>query len=344
MSLLAALPTADPVARLHADLDELANVDADRLDAAGKASMLASMARAEAKFAAIKLGLLAAAERSHVAASAGLANTGQWAARATNADPVAVHRHVQLSQRLEHRTSTQQALAAGRLSSEHAAVIVQADQQLPAGVSAAQRLVVEEALIAQAQTMAPTLLRRAARRALAEIEPDVRVVDAHENALVADEEAHARSKTRLTLHDNQDGTVTGHFTVPTLHGQLLRKILETITAPRRRRLGASVAQVGDNVGLRTDWDRARGAAFCEILEHLPTPRSGSSRPGTNAPEERQRRRAACAVSAPCERDLRLDAGAPQLQAIVVRFSARVADTAQAALLRFAPPVRLSRVS
>jgi hypothetical protein len=64
--------------------------------------------------------------------------------------------------------------------------------------------------------------------------------------------------------------VTGHFTVPTLHGHLLRKVLETMTAPRRGRLGAAQAQVGDNTGLRTDWDRARGEAFCELLEHLPT--------------------------------------------------------------------------
>jgi hypothetical protein len=56
---------------------------------------------------------------------------------------------------------------------------------------------------------------------------------------------------------------------------LLRKIIETTTAPRRGRLGASIAQTGnnqtgDNTGLRTDWDRARGEALCELIEHLPT--------------------------------------------------------------------------
>lgn len=117
--------------------------------------------------------------------------------------------------------------------------------------------------------MPPAALRRAARRALEAIEADRDVVDAHENALVADEEAVARSRTRLTLHDNGDGTMTGHFTVPTPHGELLRKVLETITAPRRGRLGTSQAQVGDTGG-RTDWDHARGMAFCEVVEHLPT--------------------------------------------------------------------------
>ncbi len=270
MTLLAAPETTDVVARLHADLDELARVKTERLDATGKASMLASLVRAEAKVAAIKLGLLASADRSGTAAESGLASTDQWAARATNSDPVVVHRQVQLSQQLAERTATQRALAAGALSAEHAAVIVRADSQLPAGVTTAQRAVVEQALIEKAATMPPALLRRAARRVLAEVEPDTTIVDAHENDLVVDEERAARAKTRLSLHDNGDGTVTGHFTVPVLQGHLLRKILQTMTAPRRGRLGASVAQVGENTGIRTDWDHARGAAFAELIEHLPT--------------------------------------------------------------------------
>jgi len=147
---------------------------------------------------------------------------------------------------------------------------MRADEQLPAQVTALQRSAIEADLIEKARSMPPTLLRRAARRALAAVEADGSVVDAHENDLVADEEASVRARTRLTLHDNDDGTVTGHFTVPTLHGHLLRKILETITAPRRGRLGASQAQVGEHGGVRTDWDHARGAAFCELIEHLPT--------------------------------------------------------------------------
>lgn len=271
MTLLA-MPetTTDPVADLHACLDALARVDFDRLDEQGQTHVLSAVGRAESQLASIKLSLFASAERTRSAASVGLANTGQWAARAVNADPVVVQRQVRLSQRLEERTTTQRALASGQLSTEHAAVIVRADEQLPTSVTAAHRSAIEAALVEKAKSMPPNLLRRAARRALAEVEPDTRVVDAHENALVADEEKSARTRTRLSLHDNGDGTVTGHFTVPTLHGHLLRKILETITAPRRGRLGASQAQVGESVGLRTNWDQARGEALCELIEHLPT--------------------------------------------------------------------------
>ncbi|WP_441924715.1 hypothetical protein [Marmoricola sp. RAF53] len=93
-------------------------------------------------------------------------------------------------------------------------------------------------------------------------------MDAHDNDLLAAEEERARTRTRLTLHENADGTLTGHFTIPTAQGHLLRKVLQAITAPRRGRLGASAAQTGDREA-PTDWDRARGEAFCELLEHLP---------------------------------------------------------------------------
>lgn len=260
--------TTDPVAELHACLDRL--TDPDHLGCAAKSAALQSVARAEAKLAAYRLRVLASADRDRAAEQTGMASTSQWAARAVNSDAVVAARQVHLAQRLEVCPVTRGALSAGELSAEHAAVIVRADEQLPAGTGATERAVVETALVAKAKVMPPELLRRAARRALAEVESDRRVVDAHENALVADEEAQARARTQLTLHNNEDGTVTGHFTVPTFYGQLLRKVLDTMTAPRRGRIGAPTPQVGDNTGLGTDWARARGEAFCELLEHLPT--------------------------------------------------------------------------
>lgn len=258
----------DPAAELHACLDRIGAVDPETLGPQAQADLLQALTRAEARVAAKKLQVLAAADRSRTASRVGAASTGQWAARLANADQVTLHRQVGLAQGLDRRSATQRALADGAISAEHAQVIVRADQQLPTSLSGEQRDVVERMLLAKAEHLAPDALRKAARRALAAVESDEIVVDAHENDLVRDREAHARSKTRLTLHDNDDGTVSGHFTVPMTQGHLLRKILETITSPRRGRLGAAHAQVGD--APRTDWDRARGDAFCELIEHLPT--------------------------------------------------------------------------
>ncbi len=262
------------VAGVHAGLDALAGFDPARLNVAEHGAFLAEVARAESRLAGLKLRALAAADRVRVGAASGAASTGQWVAQVANTDQVTAQRQVGLATGLRDRNRTEQALSRGAITADHAAVIVQADRQLPGGVTTAQRDAIEASLVEKAQVLAPAALRKAARRVLAEIESDVRVVDAHENEIVADEEARARARTRLTLHDNGDDTVTGHFTIPSAQGQLLTKIIQTITAPRRGRLGASVAQVGDPAvqtsGTRTDWDRARGEAFCELIEHLPT--------------------------------------------------------------------------
>lgn len=259
----------DPAAEVHATLDRLAEVDLDQLDDDALEALIGSLGRVESRSAGFRLRALAVADRRRAAARSGAADTGQWAARIARSDTAVAHRQVALAQGLERRTGARDALGAGVISPDHAAVIVQADRQLPSGVTPAQREAVEASLIEKAQTLPPNALRRVARRAVEEVEEDQAVVDAHENELVADEEERARARVRLTLHDNGDGTVTGHFTVPTLQGELLRKILQTITAPRRGRLGASVAQVGEREA-RTDWDRARGEAFVELIEHLPT--------------------------------------------------------------------------
>ncbi len=259
----------DPGEDLHACLDRVTVFEVESLDAQGHADLLLSLTRAEARLAAEKLKVIASADRVRAAAQTGAASTGQWAARVSNTDQATAQRQVELAHGLNRRAATQCALAAGDISPDHAAVIVQADRQLPAQVTADQRVVVERALVSKARVQSPGALRKAARRALVEIEADTVLVDAHENQIVSDSEERARSRTRLTLHDTADGTVTGHFTIPVLQGHLLRKVLETITAPRRSRRGATHAQSGDQAA-RTDWDRARGEAFCELLEHLPT--------------------------------------------------------------------------
>ena len=93
-------------------------------------------------------------------------------------------------------------------------MIVHAAGRSPSGLSAIQRATVEADLVAKARSLDPGQLRRAARRALEAVEPDPEVVDAHQGELLREEEASAYDRARLTLHDNDDGTISGHFTVP----------------------------------------------------------------------------------------------------------------------------------
>ena len=122
---------------------------------------------------------------------------------------------------------------------------------------------VEASLVEKAARFSPDQLRRLARRAIQAVEPNQQVVDAHENALVRTEEQAAHHQCSLTLHDNGDGTTTGHFTVPALAGAMLGKVIDAMTAPRRMR------DVG-GPDRSFDWRHRRGLAFAELLEHLPT--------------------------------------------------------------------------
>ncbi|WP_151083971.1 HNH endonuclease signature motif containing protein [Nocardioides cynanchi] len=264
------LAVTSPTAELHACLDRLATIEPSRLGDEEQARLLLELSRAESRLAGLRLALLAVAEKAQTARRAGAASTGQWAARLVHADGGDTQRQVGLATGLDGHAPTRRALSEGKISPAHAEVIVRADRQLPATVSPEQRSAVERSLLTRAETLSPSSLRRVARRALSAIEPDRAVVDAHEDAILRDEEAEARARTRLSLHDDHDGTVSGRFTVPTLQGHLLRKILETVTAPRRGRLGSLLAQSGAAHGVHTDWDHARGTAFCELLEHLPT--------------------------------------------------------------------------
>jgi hypothetical protein len=174
---------------------------------------------------------------------------------------------------------TRAALAAGRISEDHAVVIVRAAERVPPGVGAGELAECEERLVGKAEAMTPQRLRRAARRMLAPL--SAALADAHQEELLTEEERRAQAETWLVLGDNGDGTWTGKFTVPELHGQLLRHALDRLSGPRRCARGRSGELVIDptvpGMGTRLNASEAAGAAFCELVEHLPE--TGHTRSG-----------------------------------------------------------------
>ena len=237
--------------------------------------VLVELDRAVRRLEAVKLSVVAAADAARVAARTGLADTSSWLAQRTHTGTARAASDVKLAAALHDPQTpsrpTSRALNDGVLSAEHARVILKATAQLPTGLAPEQVTAVEQDLVGKAQRLAPDQLRRVARRALAAVEPDRVAVDAHEDRLLREEEQAALDKTRLTLHDNCDGTTSGHFTVPTMAAAILTRAIHSITSPRRARLGASVAQAG-NPTQRQDHAHAAGLALVELLEHLPTDR------------------------------------------------------------------------
>jgi len=256
--------TADAASTRVADL----HASIDRLQAAPVGSLRPSMDVAEVdrairRLESYKLKLVAAADSAGVAKDAGFTRADAWLAKTTTVSRSDAARQVALATELESgHVATAEALDAGLVSTDHAAVIVRATGQLPDTVSAEQRQVVETNLVEKAARFSPDQLRRLARRAIEAVEPDQTIVDAHENELIRTEEQVAREKCSLSLRDNGDGTTTGHFTIPALAAAMLGKVIAAMSAPRR------MSEPGDDRSF--DWRHRRGIAFAELLEHLPT--------------------------------------------------------------------------
>lgn len=286
-----------PAARAHAFLDDL-DVMVDELDSAQIAVELAAWERLARRVEGIKLRFLARADTAGLAQASGMSGTDAWLARTTKAGRGDAARQVRLASALDHGLDvTAAALGQGKLSPAHAGVIADATNKLPAFVTPSERIQIEQALVTKAEQMNPTDLRRAARRCLEAITTDEGRVDEHENKLLEDEETRARTRTELSMWDNSDGTVSGRFTVPHLAGAILRMTIEQMTSPRRAALGAAKAQSGP-VGYDRDTLAHRaGAAFVELLEHLPTDRLSTKTAATivvTIPEDKLHERVAAA--------------------------------------------------
>jgi len=246
------------VAGVHEALDGLGPVE---LDPGEYAAVVTGVDRAVRRLEALKLRLVAAAERADVPRQSGARSSGAWLATQTRSGSASAAREARLAGDLDDRLgATQAAFGSGEISTAHASVIAHATSCLPRRLSVEERRQVEESLVDKAQRLDPVQLRRVARRALEAVEQDRSVVDAHEDQQLVDEEQAALAQARLTLHDHGDGTTSGHFRVPTLAASILRKVLDAMTAPRR----------GGSARAPADPARARGLAFGQLLERLPT--------------------------------------------------------------------------
>jgi hypothetical protein len=267
------------VAAARAAVEAAARVQATTLDVYEVSEGIAELTALESQVTALKLSLLAEADRREAADETGAADTAAWAAKLTGSTRAVMAGGLWLARMLQEKYgATREAFARGRIGVEQVRVIVKAAERLPEAVTDEQRAVAEAALVAKAvDGMNARRLRQAARRMLEEISREL--ADQHEADQLDDDEKRAELETWLTMHDNGDGTVSGRFTIPELHGQLLRTALERLSAPRRHGVDKSGAPVLDETlpgsGLTMNWSEGLGAAFVELLEHLPSDGHGA---------------------------------------------------------------------
>ena len=281
-------PTAAPaVSEASAHLAHAHEVALDRVHRDELGQLLVTLATLESQTESLRLKVLAEAERRQVAADEAATGTDAWAAALTGTtreiNAGGLHLAELLKTKYHH---TREAYAAGQLRADQVRVIVRAAEQAPLETTVEQLAAAEEVLVGKAtgvgtrsgRPMNAKRLRQAARRMLDIVDRDL--ADKHEAIMLGRESRRAKHETYLALHDNGDGTYSGKFTIPELHGSLLRTALETLSAPRRLNKtrtspeGETIsgyddsAPTGPGHGL-SGWE-IHGNALCELIEHLPT--------------------------------------------------------------------------
>ena len=254
--------------RLHAVLDTLAEVPAWSMTRGEQRYALTELARAEGRLAELRLRVLAAADRSDLAADTAATSTTAWLAQATRQTRAAAHADVQLAQALDTGFgATRDALADGLVDVAQARVIVRAVQALPDSVDAHDRGRAEKHLIDLAGQHDAKALRLLGRRVFEVLDPDA--ADEQEGRRLQAEEDAAARNTYLQVCDNGDGTHTGRFKIPTLHAAMLTKMLTGFTNPRHQH-----STNGQTRRERSGLTRPEllGQAFCELLERYPADR------------------------------------------------------------------------
>lgn len=272
----------DAVEAAAAAVDALRSLELAEVAESQLGDCLAAVARMESQAAAMRGELLAEAERRQTALRTACTGTDAWAVaftgdtREMNAGGLRIARLLR-----EKYAATREAFAAGSVTTAQVRVIVNACEQSPVEARPDQVAAAEELMVGKAsgasrrggKPMDPKQLRQAARRMFDRI--DHELADRHEAIMLGREARGAARETYFQLSDNGDGTFSGRFTIPELHGHLLRGVLDKLTAPRRRGRGPLGQEVIDDSvstsdGFTVGGLERKGLAFCELLEHLPT--------------------------------------------------------------------------
>ena len=234
------------------------------------ASSVKELAALESQVQALKLQMLVEADRRRVAEGEADVDTAAWAAKLCGTMRGIMAGGLRLARLLETTYEhTRRAFAAGRIDVDQVRVIVNATERMPAQVTPEQRAVAESVLVEKAVSGTNAkALRQAARRMLERLSEEL--ADQHEKDQLDDEEKRAEVETWLTLQDNGDGTFSGKFVIPELHGHWLVTFLERLTAPRRLSRNKAGQQVEETTGVDLNRWEQMGLALCELIEHLPS--------------------------------------------------------------------------
>jgi len=241
---------------------------------------VSALAAIESRAASLRMALAGEADRRRIAQRTAETGTDAWVARLTGSTREQAAGGLRLARLLQERyAATGAAFASGRLRVDQVRVIVNAAEQSPPEATAEQVRAAEQWLVDRAtgdatrsgRPMDAARLRQTARRMFAHL--DHELADRHEAILFGRETRNAEAETYFALHDNGNGTFSGRFVIPELHGHLLKQAIDRLTAPRRLTRDRAGRQIVDEAAVGHDCGanvhETRGMALCELIEHLP---------------------------------------------------------------------------
>ena len=228
-----------PTGVLHAVVDQVHARLAD--PAAGVvvgAADIGEVERIARRVEALRLALVARADRQQVHRRTGHSSTSAWVASATRSGGADAARKVQLATALdgEGLAVTRAAFDAGDVSSRSVGIIASTMDKLPETLTDVERAKVETSLVQKAQQLNPGRFYRAAKFALADAERSAAEVAEHVEAQLVDQECRAYRLATVTMQDLGDGTTRLQALLPTFTARMLGKVLQSMTAPRRDHL------------------------------------------------------------------------------------------------------------
>ena len=256
-------PVCDFAGRLRERLDRLADVPTWTMGPGEQRQTLTDLAEAEAQLAALRLRVLAEADRSGATTDQGAASAADWLAVTTRQTRIACRSDLKFARTVEDHEVLGAAMRSGAVNEAQGRAIAKSLEQLPSSgefaVDADQRHEAEKHLVGLAAHHDARELRLLGSHLYEVIAPEL--ADRYLGLQLEAEEAAAARRTTLNLREDDLGVCHGTFRIPALHGQMLQKFLWSLTNPVR----SSTTDIDPDLPTPV----RHGVAFCQLLEAIP---------------------------------------------------------------------------
>ena len=275
-------PLEEFTTQLLGRLDALATTPAWSMPPDARRRTLLHLAKAEAELTAMRLRMLAEADRSGDADDTAACTVADWVAVSTRQVRRDARSDLNLARKVDQHTHLSAAMASGGVNPDQARVIIRALDRLPTSgdfaVTDEQLVRAEDHLIGVAASYDAKALSRLGMHLFEVIAPEV--AEQFEGKVLADQEAAALKRTWLTMREDDEGTVHGRFRIPAMHGHMFTKAILAIASPARPTHapdGPDASEGADGAdgpepssqGEQVSTPVKHGLAFCQLLEALP---------------------------------------------------------------------------